>query len=66
MSDKIKAFLQEYRDLVHRHGLGIGGVANHDGSADGLVVTVRDPDAHVAEIADERPSDIAKGKAGKK
>lgn len=62
--DKIKAFLAEYRDLVHRHGLGVGGGEDGGQSPDGLrVIAVTDPDVHVAMIADERPSETkAKGK----
>lgn len=58
--ETVKLFLAEYRDLVHRHDLGLGIEA----VSGALKVTrVTDPDAHVAEIADERPSEIAKGKA---
>lgn len=48
-ADKLKAFLAEYRDLVHRHGLGIE--ADEGKIEVGKVVEVSDPDAHVAEIA---------------
>jgi len=62
MPNKIETFLQEYRDLVHRHGLGIMWTFGERCE----VVEVTDPDAHVAVIADERPSDIKKDKAAKK
>jgi hypothetical protein len=50
--EKAKAFLAEYRDLVHRHGLGLAGVGEGAVMDDDEVgvVPVTDPDGHVARI----------------
>lgn len=44
----MNAFLQEYRDLVHRHGLGVVGKKFGKGLT---IEAVADPDAHVARVA---------------
>lgn len=61
-ADKLKAFLAEYRDLVHRHGLGIGPLSEEGVTGTGpWVKEVADPDAYVAEI--EVPKDATSPQA---
>ncbi len=44
---KVIAFLPEYRDLVHRHGLGLVNLMNGAALSVGAVT---DADPHVADI----------------